>query len=85
MVDVDTVGDTKFVVVIRYREWSMSLDRDRDEYSIMDLVRNAHAFFNKPPVEKRPQFVFLSSHPPNKPSLKWPVNNGNDLTKMFDK
>ncbi|KAJ8422000.1 hypothetical protein Cgig2_020464 [Carnegiea gigantea] len=82
---MDMVGDTKFVVVIRYRGWSISLDRDRDEYSIMDLVRDAHAFLNKPPIEGRSQFVSLSSHPQNKPSLKWPVNNDNELMKMLDK
>jgi len=48
----------------------------------VNLVRDAHAFLNKPPVEK---LVSLSSHPPHKPSLKWPVNNDNDLMKMFDK
>ncbi|KAJ8438945.1 hypothetical protein Cgig2_012840 [Carnegiea gigantea] len=79
------IGDTKFTILIKYRGWSISLDRDRDEYSVMDLVRDAHAFLNKPPIERRPQFVSLSSHPPNKPSLKWPVNSDNDLMKMFDK
>ena len=79
------VGETKFVVVLKYRGLSVSLDRDRDEHSIMDLVRDAHAFLKKPLIERRPQFISLSSHPPNKPSLKWPVNNDNDLMKMFDK
>ena len=79
------VGDTKFDVLIRYRGWSISLDRDTEEYSIMDFVRDAHSFLNKPPVERRSQFISLSSHPQNKPSLKWPVNSDNDLMKMFDK
>ncbi|KAJ8425588.1 hypothetical protein Cgig2_011791 [Carnegiea gigantea] len=86
MVGLDMVGETKFVVVRRYRGWSASLDRDRDEYNIMDSVRDAHAFLNRHPlaVERMSQFVSLSS-PPNKPSLKWPVNNDNDLMKIFDK
>ncbi|KAJ8425561.1 hypothetical protein Cgig2_027537 [Carnegiea gigantea] len=73
------------VYCVTLRGWLVSLDRDRDGYSIMDWVKDAHAFLNKPPVERRPQFVSLSSHPPNKPSVKWPVNNDNDLIKMFDK
>ena len=80
------VGETKFAVVLRCRGWSISFDTDRDEYSIMDLVRDVHAFLNKPLFERRPQFVSLSSHsPPNKSSLKWHVNNDNDLMKIFYK
>ncbi|KAJ8450654.1 hypothetical protein Cgig2_021126 [Carnegiea gigantea] len=78
------VGETKFTVVLSCRGWSISLDTDRDEYSIMDLVRDVHAFLNKPLFERRPQFVSLSSYPPNKSSMKWHVNKDNDLMKMFD-
>ena len=79
------MGRIKFSIVLRYRGSSVSLDKGRDEYSIMDLVRDAYAFLNKLVIEKRPQFVSLSSHPPNKPSLKWPVNNDNDLRKICGK
>ncbi|KAJ8438655.1 hypothetical protein Cgig2_016401 [Carnegiea gigantea] len=34
----DMVGKTKFAIVLRYRGWSVSFDKDRDEYSIMDMV-----------------------------------------------
>ena len=47
--DVDMVGETKFVVVRRYRGWSASLDRDKDEDNIMDSVTDAHAFFKQAP------------------------------------
>ena len=67
---VNISGETKITVVLRYRRWSISLDRDGDEYNILELVNNAYAFLNKPLAMKKTQFVSLSSHPPNKPSLK---------------
>jgi len=48
---------TKFAVVWRYKGWSTSLHRDRDEYNIMELVRDAYEFLSKPLVERRPNYA----------------------------
>ena len=51
------MGNTKFVVALRYKGWLTSFDRDRDEYNIMELVRDAYEFLSKPLVERRPNYA----------------------------
>ncbi|KAJ8424796.1 hypothetical protein Cgig2_001810 [Carnegiea gigantea] len=78
------MGDTYYTVELRYRGWSISFERDRDRYQLIDLVRDANKFLNQPHVDTKPKFFGLSSHSPQKVRLKWPINTDDDLLKVFD-
>ncbi|KAJ8427135.1 hypothetical protein Cgig2_021391 [Carnegiea gigantea] len=61
--------------------WSISFERDRDRYQLIDLVRDANKFLSQPPLDRKPKFFGLSSHSPQKARLKWPINTNDDLLK----
>ena len=60
------MGGTYYVVLLRYRGWSISFERDTDRYQLIDLVRVANKFLSQPPVDRKPKFFGLSSHSPQK-------------------
>jgi len=63
------MGGTYYVVLLRYRGWSISFERDTDRYQLIDLVRVANKFLSQPPVDRKPKFFGLSSHSPQKARL----------------
>ncbi|KAJ8440482.1 hypothetical protein Cgig2_013641 [Carnegiea gigantea] len=75
---------TYYAIVLRYKGWSISFERDRDRYQLIDLVRDANQFLSQQPVHSKPKFFGLSSHSPQKVRSKWAINTDDDLLKVFD-
>jgi len=70
--------------VLSHTSWSISFERDRDRYQLIDLVKDANKFLSQSPVDRKPKFFGLASHSPQEPRLKWPINTDHDMLKVFD-